>query len=68
MVRNLLSEKEAAAYIGISVSTLKRKRYSGEVTYYRIGNRILYSPDKHLDLFLRQCEQNSELRDLGLNP
>jgi excisionase family DNA binding protein len=55
----LLNEDEAAEYLGISISTIKRKRYQGEIPHYRIGARIRYSVDKHLEGYLANCEVKS---------
>ena len=44
----LLNEKEAAKFLGISRITLLRKRKLGEVAFFRIGFRVLYSKEKHL--------------------
>lgn len=55
----LLSEKEAAEFLGISKITLQRKRKVGEIDFYQIGSRILYHPD-HLAAYLAKCEQKAE--------
>jgi excisionase family DNA binding protein len=52
-----IDERCAAKYLGISLSTIKRMRYEGEIAHYRIGRRIRYSKEKHLDTFLKRCEQ-----------
>ncbi|MDQ3713826.1 MAG: helix-turn-helix domain-containing protein [Acidobacteriota bacterium] len=53
----LLNEKEAAKFLGVSRITLLRKRKLGEVAFFRIGFRVLYSKEKHLLPFLEKCEQ-----------
>ncbi len=63
----LLSEKEAADFLGISKSTLIRKRTSGEVAFYQVGTRIRYSLDSHLLPYLKDCERNGKELDLGLS-
>jgi hypothetical protein len=68
MNTNLLAEKAAAEYIGVSVSTLKRKRYGHEIGWFKVGTRIRYSIAKHLDVYLDKCEQKVEGGDLGLEP
>lgn len=54
----LLSEAEAAKFLGISKMTVLRKRSAGEMGYFKIGHRILYSKEKHLIPFLEQCEKD----------
>jgi excisionase family DNA binding protein len=53
----LLSEAEAARFLGISKMTLLRKRNAGEIGYFRVGFRVLYSREKHLVPFLERCEK-----------
>jgi excisionase family DNA binding protein len=55
----LLSETEAAKFLGISKMTLLRKRNSGEIKFFRVGFRVLYSKEKHLVPFLEKCERNA---------
>jgi excisionase family DNA binding protein len=57
--RGLLSEKEAARWLGISRITLLRARMAGRVGAYRIGARVLYSEEKHLRPFLESCERKA---------
>lgn len=52
MLQQMLSEKEAAAYIGMSIHYLRRDRHEGAVgnrtpgpTFYKIGARVLYRID-----------------------
>ncbi len=54
--QNLMNEKEAATFLGISRITLLRKRQKGEITFFRIGLRVLYSKEQHLIPFLKKCE------------
>lgn len=54
----LLSEPEASSALGISKITLQRKRKSGAISFYRVGNRVLYSPS-HLEEYLSKCEQKA---------
>ena len=53
----LLSEAEAAAFLGISKITVLRKRNVGEIGYFRVGYRVLYSKEKHLVPYLERCEK-----------
>jgi excisionase family DNA binding protein len=62
---NLLSEKQAAKFLGVSSITLFRKRKNREINFYRVGFRILYSREKHLLPFLDSCEQKA--REASLN-
>jgi hypothetical protein len=52
----LLSEAGAAAFLGVSKMTMLRKRNAGEIGYFRIGFRILYSKETHLIPYLNKCE------------
>jgi excisionase family DNA binding protein len=53
----LMNEQEAAKFLGISRMTLLRKRNAGEIGFYRVGFRVLYSKEKHLIPFLETCEK-----------
>lgn len=53
----LVSEREAAAYLGISRITLLRARQAGRVRFFRIGTAVRYSLDQ-LQEFLTTCERN----------
>lgn len=53
----LLSEKEAARFLGISYTTMLRKRNAGDIGFFRVGFRVLYSKEKHLIPFLQTCEK-----------
>jgi hypothetical protein len=55
----LLSETEAAKFLGISKMTLLRKRNGGEIKFFRVVFRVLYSKEKHLVPFLGKCERNA---------
>jgi len=52
-----LTTKEAAEYCGVSPVTLWRLRRTGEIGFFRIGNRALYSVEKHLIPFLETRER-----------
>lgn len=52
---NLISAKEAVARLGISKPTLCRIMQRGEIGYYRVGTRVLFS-DRHITDFLAACE------------
>lgn len=53
----LISEAKAAEFLGISKMTLLRKRNAGEISFFRVGFRVLYSKEKHLIPFLERCEK-----------
>lgn len=53
---SLYSETDAAKFLGISKITLLRKRNAGEIDFFRIGSRILYSKEHHLIPFLKRRE------------
>jgi excisionase family DNA binding protein len=54
---NLLSEKQAAARLGIARITLLRAREAGRIRFFRIGTRVLYC-EEQLTEFLGSCERN----------
>jgi excisionase family DNA binding protein len=51
----LLSAKEAVAKLGISKPTLCRIMQRGEIGFYRVGTRVLFS-EEHKTTFLKACE------------
>lgn len=53
----LMNEIEAAKFLGISRMTLLRKRNDKKIGFFRVGFRILYSKEKHLLPFLKDCER-----------
>ena len=53
----LLSEKEAANFLGVSKMTLLRKRKAKLIKHYRVGIRVLYSKQDHLIPFLKRNER-----------
>jgi len=55
----LLSEAEAAHFLGVSKMTMLRKRQAGTVGFYQVGFRVLYSKEKHLLPYLTSCEKRS---------
>lgn len=62
----LLSEKQAAQWLGISRITLLRARKARRIGAYRIGTRVLYSEEKHLRPFLEACERKPSGARSGL--
>ncbi len=52
----LLSEEEAAHFLGVSKMTLCRARNAGNIRFFRVGNRVLYSKEKHILPYLHGRE------------
>ena len=59
---DVLSESEAALKLGLSRITLQRARKRGELGFYKIGRRVVYSINNHLVAFLNRLERNSTSR------
>ncbi len=57
--KKLMNTKEAAEYCGVSDLTLYRSRKNCEIGFFRIGNRVLFSVEKHLIPFLESRERKS---------
>jgi excisionase family DNA binding protein len=51
-----LTEAEAARMLGVSKITLQRLRNRGEISHFRIGARVLYSPT-HIQDYLSSVER-----------
>jgi excisionase family DNA binding protein len=64
---NLLSEKQAAARLGVARITLLRAREAGRIRFFRIGTRVLYC-EEQLTEFLSACERNGRNRSDGVGP
>ena len=50
-----LTTAEAAAYLGVRPSLLKRLRDHRQVPYLKLGHRTIVYDPKDLDAFLRRC-------------
>jgi excisionase family DNA binding protein len=61
----LLSEKQAAEYIGVCRLTLMRLRQRRQLGFFRVGTRILYSIDEHIQPFLKGYEGCVRVRKPG---
>jgi excisionase family DNA binding protein len=55
--QQLLSEREAAEYIGVCRLTLMRLRQRKRLGFFRVGTRVLYSIEEHIKPFLALDEQ-----------
>ncbi len=56
----LITERDAAAYIGISYESLKRSiRWNRRIPYYKVNKRVSYRVTD-LDTFLEQCRVSAE--------
>ena len=64
MVINLLNRKQAAEYMGISVSALDRLRSMGELTAIQgvPNGRVLYREEELINFFARHSERKAKLR------
>jgi len=64
----LFTEEEAAAYLDVSVVTLRRRRAAGEMGFMRMGRTIKYT-EKHLLDYLEQntCQPSFASAITGLS-
>ncbi len=56
-IERLKSATETALRLGISKPTLCRMMQRGEINFYRIGARVLFSEEKHITPFLASVER-----------
>lgn len=63
--RGLLSEREAATYIGVCRLTLLRLRQRHQLGFFRVGSRVLYSIDEHIKPFLARSEEIARIKREG---
>jgi len=68
-IEPLLNEKEAANYLGLKVSTLRRWRWAGcGLKFHKIGSAVRYSPQE-IQAFIKSgtrtstSDFGSEVRD-----
>ena len=59
-----LSESAAARLLGVAKITLQRARKRGEISHFRIGSRVLYSPKQIAD-YLSAVERKGVGGDSG---
>lgn len=57
-IPELLSEREAARRLSVCAATLRRARQRGDLSFLRVGDRVLYSPSQLAD-FLEKCARRS---------
>ncbi len=55
----LLSRKEAAKVLGISVSTLDREKHDGKIPFVQMRGRVLFNPVK-----LKELTNQSKLEEV----
>jgi excisionase family DNA binding protein len=58
-IESLLTEEQACKKINCSSQMLRRKRRTGELEYYQLGRKILYSPT-NLSRFLETCKRSQQ--------
>jgi excisionase family DNA binding protein len=56
---NLITEVETAKSLGVSKALLYRMRKAGEIRFYKIRNRVLFSRSQ-IEEFLAKAEQVPE--------
>ncbi len=55
-MKNLLTTKEAAEYLGVSEAFLERDRWAGaKIPYVRIGTRTVRYDPSALDAYISSC-------------
>ncbi len=59
----LRSASETALRLGISKPTLCRMMQRGEINFYRIGARVLFSEERHIAPFLASVERGAMGKD-----
>jgi excisionase family DNA binding protein len=50
------SKKELATRLGVCVKTLERKIFAGEISYHKIGNRVLFD-EIDVEKFWESCRR-----------
>ncbi len=59
----LKSATEIALRLGISKPTLCRMMQRGEINFYRIGARVIFSEERHFAPFLASVERGAMGKD-----
>ncbi|MCR8493166.1 helix-turn-helix domain-containing protein [Ochrobactrum sp. WV_118_8] len=52
---HMLTEKQAAEFLGVSIFTIRRRRKEGKIGAYPIGGKFFYSIE-HLETYLKSIE------------
>lgn len=58
--KTLLTQKETADFLRISISTLNRIRTAGKIRFYKNNLRIVYDYDEHILPYLKEREHNNK--------
>lgn len=58
-IETIFTETEAAKFMKVSRMTVLRLRQKGQLKFYRVGFRVLYSLEKHITPFLDSCEESA---------
>lgn len=56
----LMTEKEVAQYLKISAKTVSRHRESGAIGFYKMGGRVMFSFEKHVQPYLETCNRSAK--------
>ncbi len=57
--RQTYTEIQFAQLVGLSLSTVRKLRSRGRLSYLRVGKRVLYT-QKDVDAFIRSMRQEAE--------
>jgi len=55
----LLSKKELAKYLGVSIKTIERKVNEGILPFYKIGSVIRFD-ENSINVLLEHCRRNAK--------
>jgi len=55
----LFSANQTALRLGISKPTLCRLMQKKAISFYRIGTRVLFDEEKHIQPYLASCERKA---------
>ena len=56
----LKDRKQAADFLNVSVITVDRNVKNKKLGCYRVGTRVLFDVNEHLQPFLKRCEQQAK--------
>ncbi len=60
LTKKRLNRKQAADYLGVSIVTLDRAVAKKKISCFRIGRRVLFDSEIHLDAFLQKNEVSAK--------